>query len=105
MLLEFAVGAMDRIFSSFACGGFRLRWCFLGEGQDGEDFVEQFADADAVLSGDGYEVFDAESPEVLRTCVKGFGIDFVDGEKDGFARAQQHTRQIDVGRGCRCVRR
>jgi hypothetical protein len=53
----------------------------------------------SVLGGGGDEVFDSETAEVFGSGVEGFGIDFVDGEEDGFAGAEQETREIDVGRG------
>ena len=53
----------------------------------------------AVLGGDGHEILDAQAAEVFRPGVEGFDVDFVYGEKDGFAGTQQQAGQIDVGRG------
>ena len=52
-----------------------------------------------MLGGDGEDVAEAEAAEVFGGGGEGDGVDFVDGEEDGLAAAQQETGEGDVGRG------
>ena len=79
------------------CGG--LRWSSAWFGEDGEDFVEEVADAGAVLGGDGEDVGEAEAAEVFGLGLQGFGVHLVDGEEDGLAAAEEEAGEFEVGRG------
>ena len=64
-----------------------------------EDGVEQIADAAAVFGGDGEELLHAEAAEVFCLRQPLVGVDFVDGEEDGLAGADEQAGELDVGRG------
>ncbi len=64
-----------------------------------EDGVEEIADAAAVLGGDGEERLHAEAAEVFCLREKLVGVDFIDGEEDGLAGADEQARELDVRRG------
>ena len=89
------------VFFHFVFGGEegfgRRRLRGLGEG--GEDGVEEVADADVVLGGDGEDVGEAEAAEVFGGGGEGGGVDFVDGEEDGLAGAEEETGEGEVGGG------
>ena len=72
---------------------------YFGGGEDGEDFVEEVADADVVLGGDGLDVGEAEAAEVFGGGGEVDGVDFVDGEEDGLAAAEEEAGEGEVGRG------
>jgi hypothetical protein len=70
-----------------------------GFGEGGEDLVEEVADAGAVLGGDGEDVGEAEAAEVFGGGGEGGGVDFVDGEEDGLAAAEEEAGEFEVGGG------
>ena len=70
-----------------------------GCGEGGEDVVEEVADADVVLGGDGDDVGEAEAAEVFGGGGEGGGVDFVDGEEDGLAAAEEQAGEGEVGGG------
>jgi len=98
------VGAVQgfRLFGGTIGLGLRLDFR-LGLGfrkmQHREDLVEQVADIVAVLGRDGDKVLNAELAKVLRRGIELRRIDFVDGQKERLAGAQQQAREVKVGRG------
>ncbi len=52
-----------------------------------------------MLGGDGEDVAKAEAAEVFRLGLEGFGVDFVDGEEDGLAAAEEQAGEREVGGG------
>jgi len=72
---------------------------FSGGGEGGEDLVEEVADADVVLGGDGEDVAESKAAEVFGGGGEGDDVDLVDGEEDGLAAAQEETGEGDVGAG------
>jgi hypothetical protein len=55
-----------------------------------------------VFGGDGEDVAEAEAAEVFSGGGEGDGVDFVDGEEDGLAAAEEEAGEGEVGRQARC---
>ena len=61
--------------------------------------IEQVADADPVLGGDGQNVADPQAAIILEMIVHLLGIHLVDGEQNWLAALKQQAGKLVVGRG------